>query len=107
MADALDILPLAELKHAIRITGDDPAHDELLTSYIRGAFEWIADATGRDYTDADVVAADVPKPIKSAVALVVRAMYDLDARWPDDAAVHALIAPYRLMTVGGQPADDC
>lgn len=40
-ASALDIVTVAQLKTAVRLVGDDAAHDELLTGLIQGAAVWI------------------------------------------------------------------
>ena len=95
MADPLDILPLAELKTALRIVGDNTDHDDLLSGHIKGAATWIEEVTGLQLTSDDYAVADVPGAIKSAIVLLARAMYDLDPNVSSNSAVNMLIAPYR------------
>ena len=95
MADPLDIWSVAQVKAALRVAGDDPAYDDLLAGYIAGAVGWIAEVTGYDLTDDDYAATDVPKRLRAAIALMVRAQYDLDSEWWTDNAITVLLNPYR------------
>lgn len=56
-ANPLDIVSVEQAKTALRLVGDDPAHDELIASHIAGAADWIEERTQKGIVDRPVVEA--------------------------------------------------
>ena len=60
--DALDIVPVAEARVAMRIVGEDSQHDALIASYLAGAGAWIENLCGIGVIDTPAVAiCDAPR----------------------------------------------
>ena len=98
MADPLGIVTLAQFKTSIRAIGDDPAHDELMQVAITAGVDWVAEVTGIDLKADSYAADDVPEPLRTAIVLVAKAVYDGDMTWPAHPAVNHLLAPYRTLS---------
>lgn len=56
-SNPLDIVSVAQAKTALRLVGDDEAHDELIAGHIKGAAEWVETQTQSGIVDRVVVEA--------------------------------------------------
>ena len=100
---ALDILSVAEFKTAIRSVGSDPDQEHFMAICIAGAVSWISEVTGRDLLAMS--RDEIPNELTGAIILHARQTYDMEDERNTDAILN-LIAPYRVLRVGGTEAPD-